>query len=84
MVLATTSAHQAPIEIVNPTSKRQVDQTFLIPIFFLNFELPFTILSFRVCFKNILSLQAPENKKGPKRTQNFSPELKFSLTISKP
>ena len=61
MVLATTPAHQAPIEIVNPTSKRQVDQTLLIPIRLLNFKLPFTIVSFRICFKNNLNLQTPKN-----------------------
>ena len=61
MVLATTPAHQAPIEIVNPTSKRQVDQTLLIPIRLLNFKLQFTIVSFRICFKNNLNLQTPKN-----------------------
>ena len=32
MVLAATPALGAPIEMVNPTSKRQVDPTLLIPI----------------------------------------------------
>ena len=59
--LATKTAYQAPIEIVNLISKCQVDQILLIPIHLLNFKLPFTIVSFRICFKNNLNLQAPEN-----------------------